>query len=144
MPDLNFFKIARRKSWSMLGSAEVTRFGVFRLRGMGELGFELVVYSAALFAVDFIFLLQVFETGLSIVVCRDDDTVIGRDYDQSAGCSHHFGIDSFDLVPVSQEVHDAPLAVEEFTKVHRAFYHLSRNRSLVHSIIDVMGKCYGH
>lgn len=144
MPDLNFFKIARRNSWSMLGSAAVTRFRGFRLRGMSKLGFEVVVYVAVLFAVDFIFLLQVFETGLSVVVCRDDDTVIGRNHDQPTGCLHHLGIDSFDLVPVSQEVHDAPLAVEEFTKVHRAFYHLSRNRSLVHSSIDVMGKCYGH
>lgn len=128
----------------MLGSAAVTRFWGFRLRGMGELGFEVVVNGAVFFTVDFIFLLQVFETGLSVVVSRDDDTVIGRDYDQSAGCPHHLGIDSFDLVPVSQEIHDAPLAVEEFPKVHRALYHLSRNRSLVHSSIDVMGKCYGH
>ena len=65
-----------------VGSSD--EFGVFRLRGMGELGFKVVVYGAVLFAVDFIFLLQVFETGLSVVISRDDDTVIGRDYDQSA------------------------------------------------------------
>lgn len=144
MPDLNFFKIAWRNSWSMLGLVAKTRFLVFRLRGMGELGIELVVDGALFFAIDFVFFLQVFETGLSIVVCRDDDTVIGRNHDQPTGRSHHLGIDSFHLVPISQEVHNAPLAVEEFTKVHRAFYHLSRNRSLVHSSIDVMGKCYGH
>lgn len=104
----------------------------------------MVVNGAVFFTVDFVFLLQVFETGLSVVVSRDDDTVIGRDYDQSAGCTHHLGIDSFDLVPVSQEIHDAPLAVEEFPKVHHTFDHLLRNRSLVHSSIDVMGKCNGH
>ena len=130
MPDLNFFKIARRTLGRCCHSR--TRFWAFVCIWAN---WGLVTVNGVFFTVVLSFFFKSLNR-LSVVVSRDDDNVIGRDYDQSAGCSHHLGIDSTLFRSAKHMMHFCVVG----NSPKSALYHLSRNRSLVHSSIDVMGK----